>query len=332
VRSKRPSPRLARFASTTDAPTLQVGGSHRQRSRGREIQKGDHHRTVRSAVLASFRTVGGRRLAFSRAGSGALLVCHGGGPGFSARYLGDLAGLGDDFELLLLDPRGTGGSDRPADARDYRIEDYVADVEELRRHLGEEQIHLFGHSHGGVVAAAYAAMHPERVERLVLASTLAGFQAEQEEAMRAGVEARSGEPWYADAVATPEAEQAGAFNSDEELGELALREFPLYFARYGAAEAAYLDTLRDETPNGDALLLFNREIFMTFDLSPQLTRITAPTLVITGDQDFIAGPACAADFDTIPHRQTTIVPGAGHFIFVEAAEAFHHEVRRFLLV
>jgi proline iminopeptidase len=280
--------------------------------------------------VASLRTSDGRALAYRRQGSGPLLVCHGGGPGLSARYFGDLAGLGDESELLLLDPRGTGGSDRPADARAYRIEDYAADVEELREHLEEERIRLLGHSHGGVVAAAYAAAHPERVEKLVLASTPARFQAEQEEAMRAAMEASSGESWYADAVAALEAEQAGAFSSDEELGEIVLREFPLYFARYGEAEAAYLETLREETPNGDTLLLFNREIFTTFDLRPQLTRIAAPTLVITGEHDFITGPACAADFDAIPNRRTVIVPDAGHFLFVEAPERFHDEVRAFL--
>jgi proline iminopeptidase len=281
--------------------------------------------------VSCFRTADGRVLAYRREGSGPLVLCHGGGPGFSARYLGDLAGLGDQFELVLLDPRGTGGSERPEDRRAYRIEDYVDDVEELREHLGAERMRLLGHSHGGVVAAAYAVVHPARVEKLVLASTLARFQTEQEEAMRAEMEAGSSAYWYADAVAALEAEQAGAFSSDEELGELAIREFPLYFAHFGEAEAAYLDTLRDETPNGDTLLLFNREIFTTFDLRAQLTRIAAPTLVITGDRDFITGPACVADFDAIRDRRTIIIAGAGHFVFVEAREAFREAVREFLL-
>ena len=73
-------------------------------------------------------------------------------------------------------------------------------------------------------------------------------------------------------------------------GRPGVREFPLYFARYGEAEAAYLDTLRGEVPVADALLLFNDEIFTTFDLRADLPRITAPTLVITGEDDFITGP------------------------------------------
>src|SRR6266498_2264555 len=152
------------------------------------------------STLESFRPTDGRTLSYRREGTGTVLVCHPGGPGFSSRYFGDLAGLGERFTLILLNPRGTEGSDRPADRRAYATADYVADLEELRAHLGLERMQLLGHSHGGVVAQAYAATHPARVERLVLASTLARFAEEQTAAMQAGIEAKAGEPWYADAV------------------------------------------------------------------------------------------------------------------------------------
>ncbi|HZO61625.1 MAG TPA: alpha/beta hydrolase [Gaiellaceae bacterium] len=280
--------------------------------------------------MESFRTADGRKLSYRRTGSGPVLVCHPGGPGFSSRYLHDLAGLGASFELVMLNPRGSEGSDRPADRRAYRTADYVSDLEELRGHLGLERMQLLGHSHGGVVAAAYAAAHPDRVDRLVLASTLARFAQEQQSAMEAGIEAKAGEPWYADARAALEDEQAGRFEDDAELGELALREFPFYFATYGEAEQAYLETLRGEVPVADALLLFNNEIMETFDLRPDLVRITAPTLVITGDLDFITGPVCAADFAAIPGGRTVVLPGCGHFIFVEARDRFRDELTAFL--
>jgi proline-specific peptidase len=276
-------------------------------------------------------TADGRRLAYRRAGSGPTLVCHGGGPGFSGLYLGNLGGLDEHLELVLLDPRGTGASDRPADARAYSIADYADDVEELRADLGFERISLFGHSHGGVVAIEYAARHPERVERLVLASTLVRFAPEQESAMEAAMAARRGEPWYADAAAALQAEQAGQFATDEELGELALRELPFYFAHYGDAERAYADSLRSDTPNADTLRLFNQEIFETFDLRPELERITAPTLVITGEEDFITGPVCADEIAAgIAGAEKVVLPGVGHFIFVEAPEQFRESVLSFL--
>jgi proline iminopeptidase len=273
----------------------------------------------------------GRRLAYRREGEGPVLVCHGGGPGLSSLYLGDLAGLGGELELVLLDPRGTGGSTRPSDPRAYAIDDYVSDLEELREHLGLERMQLLGHSHGGIVAIAYAARHPERVERLILASTLARFSPEQEGAMAAAVEGHADEPWYEDARAALEAEEAGDFETDEELAELTLREFPFYFARYGDEERAYLDTLRGDTPNADALRLFNQEQVPTFDLRPELPRIAAPTLVITGEVDFITGPLSAAELsEGITGAETVLLPGCGHFIFVEAPGVFRDAVLAFL--
>jgi pimeloyl-ACP methyl ester carboxylesterase len=280
--------------------------------------------------MESFRTPDGRTLSYRREGAGPVLVCHPGGPGFSSRYFGDLAGLGERFTLVLLNPRGSEGSDRPPDPGAYRTADYVSDLDELRAHLDLERMLLLGHSHGGLVAAAYAAAYPDRIERLVLASTLARFGEEQQAAMEAGMKGKADEPWYADALAALEDEQEGRFETDEELAELSLREFPFYFARYGSAEQAYLDTLRGEIPVADALLLFNNEIFTTIDLRPELAKIAAPTLVITGEDDFITGPACAADFASVPDVTTVVLQECGHFIFVEARDRFRAEVTAFL--
>src|SRR3954471_23265944 len=146
-------------------------------------------------------TADGRRLSYRQTGSGPTLVCHPGGPGFSSLYLSNLGGLDRELELVLLDPRGTGDSDPARDPKAYSIEDYANDVEELREHLGLEQINLLGHSHGGVVAMDYAARFPDGVENLILASTLARFAQEQVGAMEAGMSAKAGEPWFEDASA-----------------------------------------------------------------------------------------------------------------------------------
>jgi proline-specific peptidase len=282
-------------------------------------------------VISDFTTEDGRRLSYRRQGRGPSLVCHPGGPGASARYFGDLAGLGAHFDLVLLDPRGTGGSERPADPRAYTIADYVADLDELRRHLALDRMSLLGHSHGGVVAMAYAAQHPERVGRLVTASTLARFHSEQREAMDRAMEAKAGEPWYEDACAAIRAEQAGEWGTDEELGELVRRELPFYVSRYGHAERTYLASLEGEVWAGDALKLFNEEIFDRFDLRSDLARIEAPTLVIAGGDDFITGPACAREIAAaISGASLVLLPGCGHFVFVEAREAFQASVLGFL--
>jgi len=279
----------------------------------------------------SFTSTDGRKLTYRKLGHGPVVVCHPGGPGFSSAYFGDLAALWEQYTLIMLNPRGTGGSGRPADKRAYQIDDYVTDVEELRVHLGLERMLLLGHSHGGIVAQAYAAKFPGRVHALVLASTLARFAAEQETVMREEMEKRSGQAWYQDAMQALEQEQAAKFETDEELAELTFRELPLYFAHFGPAEAGYLDTLKSDTVNANALKLFNSEIFNTFDLRNALPNITAKTLVITGDEDFICGPICADEICAgIAGARKVIVGDAGHMLFIEQPQAFHDEVADFL--
>ncbi|MDX6506907.1 MAG: proline iminopeptidase [Gaiellaceae bacterium] len=281
--------------------------------------------------MAGLKTQDGRTLTYARKGSGPLLVCHPGGPGFSSSYLADLGGLDEELELVLLDPRGTGGSDAAGDPSAYAIDDYASDLEELREHLGVERMLLLGHSHGGVAAIAYASKHPDRVERLILASTLPRHGPDQEAAMQAAIEERAGEPWYEDALAALKTELEGTFVDGRELMELVQRMMPLYFARYGAAERAYIEALNGEELCVDATRLWEKEIFEHFDLRPQLPSLTMPTLVITGELDFITGPSCAAELtEGIPSPETVVLPGAGHMIFVEAPEEFREGVLSFL--
>lgn len=264
-------------------------------------------------------------------GSGPMLVCHPGGPGFDSTYLRDLGGLAATRTLVLVDPRGTGASAFPDDPRAYANEDYVADLEELHGHLGIERIDVLGHSHGGVIGMAYAAAHPAQVRKLVLADALPRFQEPQQQAMTALMESRAKEPWYADARAALEAEQAGEFSSEDELAELVRRELPFYVATLGPTEKAYLEELARNRPNQDALKFFNDEIFGTFNLRPDLERIQADTLIITGEHDFICGPVSAHELaEAMPAAELTVLPGCGHFPFVEQPDAFREVIERFL--
>ena len=72
--------------------------------------------------------------------------------------------------LVRFDMRGNGLSDRRAD---LSLDGFVGDVEAVVDGLGIERLDLLGSSYGGPVAAAYAARHPDRVDRLVLDGTFA---------------------------------------------------------------------------------------------------------------------------------------------------------------
>jgi len=82
-----------------------------------------------------------------------------------------LEGLAEGHTVLRYDERGCGLSDR--NVEDVSLEARVADLEAVINDAGFEQVDLLGMSQGGPVAIAYAARHPERVNRLVLYATYA---------------------------------------------------------------------------------------------------------------------------------------------------------------
>jgi proline iminopeptidase len=279
-------------------------------------------------VIGIFTTPDGLTLSYERRGSGPLLVCHPGGPGGSAAEFQDFAGLDDTFELVLLSPRGSHGSDA---ADDYSLGSYVADVEALREHLGVEQLNLLGFSHGGCVAMAYAAAHAQHVRRLLLVDTLAVWGDEAEAAMGRAIARRRDEPWFAEAAKAIEEEQAAGFSSVEELIANLKRQIPLYFHRWEGNEKVGL-ILAEDFAHAEPLLHFNTVEFPTFDLRGELRKVETPTLVVVGEDDFICGPACAdAIVRALPDSRLVTIQEAGHMVHIEQPEAFRAALTEFLL-
>lgn len=278
-------------------------------------------------MIEIFTTPEGLTLSYERRGSGPLLVCHPGGPGGSAAEFRDFAGLDDTFELLLFSPRGSHGSDPGGD---YALNSYVADLEALREHLGVDQLDLLGFSHGGIVAMAYAAAHEQRIRRLVLAATLAVWSDEAEKAMQRTIETRRDEPWFAEAQKAIEEEQAGEFSSAEELVANVQRQIPLYFHRWEGNEKIGRELAADFA-KAEPLHYFNTVEFPTFDLRPGLRTVEAPTLVLVGDDDLIAGPVSAdAMVKELLNAQLVTIAGSGHFLYIEQPEAFRAALIDFL--
>jgi pimeloyl-ACP methyl ester carboxylesterase len=235
--------------------------------------------------------------------------------------------LGDRFELVVLDPRGTGGSTVPADGG-YRQGDYITDLEELRRHLGLEQLDLLGHSHGGFVAMAYAGAQPERVHRLVLVATAPRFAPEYDERVRALWEA-SDDPSIALALEARTKRIARGHEEDDERMRLRMLELRLYFRRAEGVE--WLDTVFGrEPPNVDALMFFNAELAPRYDNRRELSLIEGPTLLITGDLDFFGPPANAEMLELISDARNVVLSDAGHFVWFDEPDRFRIEVTRFL--
>lgn len=109
-----------------------------------------------------------------------VLVLHG-GPGFSHDYL-----LGLDtilpkagVEYYMYDQLGSGLSDRPEAPELWEIPRFVDEVEQVRQALGlgAENLVLYGHSWGGILAIEYALAHPGNLKGMVISNMMSSIPA-----------------------------------------------------------------------------------------------------------------------------------------------------------
>ncbi len=185
--------------------------------------------------MQRFHSWDGTELAFRFVGSGPLLVCVPGGPGQAVEYLGELGGLSAHRTLVLLDNRGTGSSDVPADQETYRIDRIADDVEALRCHLGIDRMDLFGHSASGGVNWLYAGKY-QRLDRLVVAAPSLRVLGIQSDIGVAEILAkRAYEPWHAEAVAALTADA----KTTEDLHRYRWQAAPLLYGQWNAAARAH---------------------------------------------------------------------------------------------
>ena len=287
-----------------------------------------------TARTESFTGGDGTRLAYRVLGSPAAtrtLACHSGGPGMSADYLGDICGLGSGrLRVVLLDPRGTGDSDHPASGS-YELGEYARDLDALRRELGLERIDLLGHSHGGFVGMTYALEYPGGLGRLILVCSAPCFSADQAAEAEAAYERHAGEPWYEDAREAQRRRKAGEFAGPDEAVALYAREIRLWFhSGSGPRAEAFIERFALQRPNLDALQYFNGRIAPTYDLTPRLAEIRAPTLVINGVADYFGPQSSARDLSAIPGSRIVLLENAGHWAFAEDPDRFRREVEDFL--
>ncbi|MER5864459.1 alpha/beta hydrolase [Kitasatospora sp. NPDC002040] len=275
--------------------------------------------------MPTFSAPDGTELSYRRFGRGAPLVCLPGGPMRASEYLGDLGGLDAHRTLVRLDLRGTGSSGVPSDQLSYRCDRQVEDVEGLRAHLGLETFDLLAHSAGANLALQYAARHPGRVSRLVLAtpSTRAlGISFTPEDRAEAAA-LLADRPWQPAALAALEATLQGVFDFEAIA--------PVIYGRWGAAEQAHAALEEGQRNDGAAQIFGTDGAFDPAATRAALAAFTAPVLVLAAQYDGGPTPARAAETAAaLANSETAVVPGTGHFPWVGDSTGFVTAVREFL--
>jgi len=221
-------------------------------------------------------------------------------------FLSGLSGL----DLIAYDHRNTGRSARRPGA--FTIADLADDAARLLDVLGLARAHVLGISMGGMVAQELALRHPDRVGALVIGCSYPGGQGsvltsgEVIQELAGGL--LGGDPARAQRAAW-QVNVSAAAARDEALFEA--------FSALARVDPVPLEVMMSQF-----------RAVMGHDASARLSAVTAPTLVIHGDEDRLLpvanGRLIAA---RIPEARLEVLGSVGHLFFVERPERSARLVR-----
>ncbi len=255
--------------------------------------------------MPNFASYDGVTLHYSVLGAGPPLVCLPGGAGGDGRGLGDLGGLARGRTLLRLDGRAGGRSAIPPDGAHCGFAAQARDVLALADALGLDRVDVVAHSAGTLIAQEFALRHPARTGRLVLVTPAGRLAREPDETELSSLRAELGQ--------RPDTGAAGAAPGAYGTWSAAARA-------HHAAGAGY------RTPPPWLRSRFDKPTRVA-----RLAALRAPLLAVAGSRDEIAGTAPARLLAACcPTARLALLPGCGHWQWVDDPAAFHAVVSSFL--
>jgi pimeloyl-ACP methyl ester carboxylesterase len=222
--------------------------------------------------------------------------------------------LARDFQVIAVDQRGRGLSDKPRSG--YDTGTLANDLAALMEALGHQRFALYGTDTGMPIAYALAADHPDRVERLIVSEAiLPGATPSPPLLVPAPINERL---WHI------------SFNRAATVNEQLVRgREDIFFGNEFAVSAAnklpnevvkyYVDELAQDAETLSASFEWYRAVDTTTAQNAQrmTRRLTMPVLAIGGQ--YSSGDMIGAAMQLVADDvQTVVLPGAGHWVAEEA--------------
>lgn len=213
------------------------------------------------------------------------------------------------FTVVTYDLRGHGTSPMPEGA--FGLDELVSDLEHVRERTGFEAAHFAGHSLGGMIGPAYALKYPHRVKSLGLLST-AAFRTENDSAKVWGV--------------VRAMEEKGI---PQVLGTLTDRWFTDGFIT--AHPEVVERRLKQVVDTNPEIFLNVFRIYAGTEMAPWLHQVTAPSLILTGENDGGCNPRLNRLIDeALPNSELVILPDLKHSLLLEAGDQVAAHLVRFI--
>lgn len=208
--------------------------------------------------------------------------------------------LARNYTVYALDLPGHGKSSLPPGV--WGSYEFTEAIHQFLNALQLHRVHLVSHSVGARFAALLAALHPERVDRVVLAAS-------------SGVKPRRKLSYYWKVALAKSGKFAAKY-----LGSAGEKLKKKIYSRIASADYQSAGELRNSF-----VKIVNEDIRVEFP------RITAPTLLIWGENDSETPVRSAKVFaELIPNSALQILPGAGHYLFIDQPDRFILYVQKFL--
>jgi len=218
--------------------------------------------------------------------------------------------LANTQTVICYDMLGHGESNKPAGP--YSLALFVEQLHRLTADLNFSQFDLLGFSMGGLVSQGFALTHPECVNRLILLNTVFDRSEKEREAVMHRVETSR--------------------KDGTAIVETALQRW--FTPEFAAKNPDIVSCMRQRMIDNDRDAYASAySVFATADqeLAPVVNRITAPTLIVTGEFDSNSTPEMARNLAAkLVKGQAAILPNQRHMPPLEAPDELAKMVLDFL--
>ena len=261
----------------------------------------------------------GVRLHYEESGTGTPLIFVHEFAGDHRSYEAQLRHFGRRFHAVAFNARGYPPSDVPEAITSYSQDRAADDILAILDHIGAPRAHVAGISMGAFATLHFGLRHPDRALSLCLGGCGYGAEPDRQETFRSEAQAtadilrRDGMEAFAERYAYgPTRVQ---FENKDPRGHA---EFKRMLAQHSALGSA----------NTQAGVQMGRPSL--YDLQDAMARITVPTLIVSGDEDWPCLAPSLMMKRVIPSAALSILPNTGHALSVEEPDAYNSLLSDFL--
>jgi pimeloyl-ACP methyl ester carboxylesterase len=239
--------------------------------------------------------------------------------GDTRSYEMQLRYFGQRYRCIAYNARGYPPSDVPENGALYSQERARDDIRAVLDALKIDQAHIVGLSMGGFAALHFGFTYRDRARSLVIAGC--GYGAAPDKRAQFAAEAEAAAKGF---------EQTGMAKAAEAY---ALGPTRVQFQNKDPRGwQQFADQLAEHSTEGSARTMRGVQARRPslFDLVDKMGTITAPTLIMTGDEDWPCLEPGLLMKRTIPTAALVVMPNAGHTINLEDPMAFNQHIADFL--